>query len=390
MTDRQIITPPKKIISDKEISGDEKNRLKSKRERNSNLELYRIIAMLLIMAHHYVVNSGLQNILQEAPLTLSSSVMVLLGAWGKAGINCFLFITGFFMCKSSFSWEKLLKLYFQVAFYSVSIYLIFCLAGLEQFGVLSVLYRFWPIKGGFAQNFTACFLMFYLFIPFLNIWIKSLDKRNHRNLCILILLFYALIPSLPKINIEFNYVSWFMGIYLLAAYIRMYGLFPKVSHNQWGMISIAVIMVATLSIVGLDMIYKTDLFQFWMPYYFMFDCNKIIPVLIAVSTFMWFKDLKISQSKIINVLGASTFGVLLIHANSNTMRNWLWGDVVDCVGHFDASSSLSVLYALSAIAVIFLSCACIEIIRKYSLEKGIMQTFRRGNAAILKLKGLYK
>lgn len=30
-----------------------------KKERNSNLELYRIITMMLIVAHHYVVNSGL-------------------------------------------------------------------------------------------------------------------------------------------------------------------------------------------------------------------------------------------------------------------------------------------------------------------------------------------
>ena len=30
--------------------------------RNSNLELYRIIVMLLIVAHHYVVNSGLTSI----------------------------------------------------------------------------------------------------------------------------------------------------------------------------------------------------------------------------------------------------------------------------------------------------------------------------------------
>lgn len=27
------------------------------KQRNSNLELYRIIVMLLIVAHHYVVNS---------------------------------------------------------------------------------------------------------------------------------------------------------------------------------------------------------------------------------------------------------------------------------------------------------------------------------------------
>lgn len=30
-----------------------------KKQRNSNLELYRIIVMLAIVAHHYVVNSGL-------------------------------------------------------------------------------------------------------------------------------------------------------------------------------------------------------------------------------------------------------------------------------------------------------------------------------------------
>ncbi len=29
------------------------------KQRDSNLELYRIIVMLLIVAHHYVVNSGL-------------------------------------------------------------------------------------------------------------------------------------------------------------------------------------------------------------------------------------------------------------------------------------------------------------------------------------------
>ena len=31
------------------------------KQRNSNLELYRIIVMLLIVAHHYVVNSGMME-----------------------------------------------------------------------------------------------------------------------------------------------------------------------------------------------------------------------------------------------------------------------------------------------------------------------------------------
>lgn len=36
--------------------------------RRSNLELYRIIVMMLIVAHHFVVNSGLMYITQVSDL----------------------------------------------------------------------------------------------------------------------------------------------------------------------------------------------------------------------------------------------------------------------------------------------------------------------------------
>ncbi len=34
--------------------------------RSSNLELFRIITMLVIIAHHYVVNSGLTSVIYES------------------------------------------------------------------------------------------------------------------------------------------------------------------------------------------------------------------------------------------------------------------------------------------------------------------------------------
>ena len=45
--------------------------IKNKRggTRNSNLELYRIIVMLLIVAHHYVVNSGVLDVMYQHPLS---------------------------------------------------------------------------------------------------------------------------------------------------------------------------------------------------------------------------------------------------------------------------------------------------------------------------------
>ena len=42
------------------------NDLKKYGERESNLELYRIITMLLIVAHHFVVNSGILDLAYDA------------------------------------------------------------------------------------------------------------------------------------------------------------------------------------------------------------------------------------------------------------------------------------------------------------------------------------
>ena len=93
--------------------------------RNSNLELYRILLMLAIVAHHYVVNSGLMPVLDSEPLSLNSCFFYLFGMWGKTGINCFVLITGYFMCKSEITWQKFLKLILEVAFYKITIFCIF-------------------------------------------------------------------------------------------------------------------------------------------------------------------------------------------------------------------------------------------------------------------------
>lgn len=62
--------------------------------RNSNLELYRILLMLAIVAHHYVANSDLMPILESEQLSFKSAFFLLFGMWGKTGINCFVLITG--------------------------------------------------------------------------------------------------------------------------------------------------------------------------------------------------------------------------------------------------------------------------------------------------------
>ena len=47
------------------------------KQRNSNLELYRIIVMLAIVAHHYVVNSGLTEVISEQYFSTPSLLLAI-------------------------------------------------------------------------------------------------------------------------------------------------------------------------------------------------------------------------------------------------------------------------------------------------------------------------
>lgn len=128
--------------------------------RDSNLELYRCIVMLMIVAHHFVFHSGLMDVMSEHPTSLKSVYLYLFGAWGKVGIDCFVMITGYFMCKSEISVRKVLKLLLQVEFYKVGIYLLFLLSGYTVFSLEDCAKSVMPIVY-VSDDFVGCFLLFF-------------------------------------------------------------------------------------------------------------------------------------------------------------------------------------------------------------------------------------
>lgn len=334
------------------------------RVRNSNLELYRIIVMLLIVAHHYVVNSGLMDVIAEEPFSGRSIFFYLFGAWGKTGINCFLMITGYFMCTSQITVRKFLKLLLEVEFYKIAIYAIFLLSGYETFSVFGCIKSVVPMLS-LTNRFVSCFLVFYLCIPFLNILVHNMDKRMHGLLVLLGLFIYTVHGTLPGMSVSMNYVSWFCVLYFIASYIRLY-LTNMLSNVKWGGYAGLCILVSSISIV-LALWISARTGKHVSQYRLVSDSNALMAVATAVTSFMFFKNLKIPYIKFINTIGASTFGVLLIHANSDTMRCWLWSDVVDCVGHY--ADDLYWLRPIISVVLIFTICIVIDYIRIKTVEK---------------------
>lgn len=346
-----------------------------KQPRSSNLELYRIICMLMIVAHHYVVNSGLggkDGLLITNSESANSLFLLIFGAWGKTGINCFLMITGYFMCTSKITLRKYLKLLLQVYFYKLIIFSIFLYAGYETLSInriAKLVMPFWNINTGFVE----CFIVFYLTIPFWNILINNLNKNTHALLLILLLMCYTMLGSIPDITVQFNYVTWFGIIYLIASYIRLYPQPVFEKEYIWGWMTLASFIVAICSILVVNHFTKQE--SILNIHFFVSDCNKIFAVMVAVCSFLWFKNMKLKYSKMINSFGAGTFGVLLIHANSAAMRTWLWKDTVDVVGHYSLPLDELVLYSVGVVLVIFFISNLIDQLRIATIEKWFLRWY---------------
>ena len=154
--------------------------------------------------------------------------------WGKTGINCFVLITGYFMCKSETTIAKFLKLVLEVIFYKVVIYLAFVISGIVEFKLPTFIKTFCPISN-IGDGFTTAFILFYLFIPFVNILVHNLNKKMHLLLILLFLFIYTVLYMIPFFEVRYNYVTWFIVLFLIASYIRYYPIHPIVGKEiPWG------------------------------------------------------------------------------------------------------------------------------------------------------------
>lgn len=338
---------------------------KPSKVRESGLELYRIIVMLLIVAHHYVVNSGLMNCIESSPLSLRSIFLLLFGAWGKTGINCFVLITGYFMCRSQITVSKYCRLLFEVVFYKLLFYFLFLISGYEPFSMVSFIKAIIPITS-IDKGFTGCFLAFYLFIPYLNILIRHMNEHMHRMLTILCLFIYTILGTVPKFDVSFNYVSWFAVLYFLASYFRCYPHPIFENKRIWGFVTVVMVLISSASVVMIKWL-SIALGMNISPYYFVSDSNRFLAVVTSCAAFLYFKNLNIKYKPWINALGGATFGVLMIHANSDTMRRWLWQDLLKNVGMFD--SQWLPVHAIVSVFAVFIICASMDLVRKKYIEK---------------------
>ena len=70
------------------------------KERESNIELLRIILMFFVVVHHVVTLSGVESRFEYLSPSARMYLLQAWGAWGASAINAFVLISGYFLCTS--------------------------------------------------------------------------------------------------------------------------------------------------------------------------------------------------------------------------------------------------------------------------------------------------
>ena len=142
----------------------------------------------MIVTHHYVVNSGIIDNFAIGNTSLNYIFLLLFGMWGKTGINIFIMISGYFMCKSDLTIQRYCKVFSKFLFYHFIIYFLMLFKGYEIVSFNRIFDLFFGIfkYANASGSFISSFFIFYLFIPFINKFIQNLTSDEMaRAICIL-------------------------------------------------------------------------------------------------------------------------------------------------------------------------------------------------------------
>ena len=349
--------------------------METKRIRKSNIELLRIISMFLIVSHHYVVNSGIMKAFQIGDTSINYIFLNLWGMWGKTCINTFILITGYFTCKTGLTIKRYCKVFLEYFFYHYVFFFIMLAAGYETIGfkrIFDLLFDVFRFANG-SGFFTDSILIFYLFIPFINIFIRSTTKDEMRNLILLLLFVFTILSTFFFDYYIFGEVFWFIAVYYIGAYLSLYP--PEWSCSLKGSVRLLIVSTVLSYASVLFMIFIGAIIQKGDPYIFVADANKLGAVLVSVMMFSTFKNLNIGYSKVINLIAKTTFGVLMIHANSDAWRQFMWKDLLHVNTFYSLPIVSLIMRTILITAGVFIVCSLIDMIRIYLIEKPLFIHF---------------
>lgn len=325
--------------------------------RLSNIELLRIIAMVLvIVVHSDFFSLGVPTLDDLQHAAVPTLVRVFIQSLSICCVNIFVLISGYFGIRPKS--KNLASFIYQILFFFILIYFCCVLTGVSKFGVYGIMQCFCLTPSNW---FVKAYFLLFILSPVLNAFVDLNNRRLHRNVLIGFFLIQTIYGNLHAANFFANGYGpiSFIGLYLLGRYIFLYR--PKFTAFKAVYDLIIYFTCALLLTVFSTILISNDK-----------NCDAILftyinPLVIleALALLLFFSKLKF-RSDTINRIAASAFAVYLFHANPNILNRFFKESIIQI--YSNSSGIYTILYIAAFNTAIFVISVFIDKLRKYSYD----------------------
>ncbi len=347
--------------------------METQKERNSGIELLKIIAVFLIVINHVTQTlvykeffnnlhfyDGYYNLTATTDITVF--VLTCFRYFGTIGNLVFMISSSYFLSNSE---KNNLKKFFKLGLNTIIISYIFLFTFLiakVDLPKKEIIKSLFPIT---SRNcwFITTYLLFILIVPFLNKLTKKLSQKQLLRVSYILFIFYFIISLI--ISKHVSGIVIFITIYFIVNY------FKKYMENFWnnkkrcikllvlGIVSLIILQFLT-NLIGLKFEFFKD-----KPLYWLANNNPII-FTISISLFYLFKQMSF-KSRFVNTVSSLSLYVYLAHDNAQFRaytRVYIWHYIYEKIGYSYIIIKL-LLYALA----LFIAFNVISYIYKITIEK---------------------
>lgn len=339
----------------------------AKGARMANLELLRCVAMLMVVALHYLGKGNLLADLTEENLGAAQLAAWLLECFCIVAVDVYMFLSGYFLCLSSFRPSRLVRLLLQVWVYSVAFGLLGAASGVMRetaFDIHFLLTLLFPISMEHYWFMTA-YLYLYLLLPFVGMAARRMTREQLGAALGLLLFAFCGMKSFLPVRFEMDGRGydclWYLCVFLAAAYVRRFGCFLFEKKRLGLCLYVGCCLLAFAGTMVLRGFYlRRGMFEQVLK--LCLEYNHILPFLAAIGLFAAFIRLEVKGRAAVwaGRIAPYTLGVYLLHENLGlryTWQGWLGaGSVAEAMAEGSGGALGLLLWWTAAAAACVFAC----------------------------------
>ncbi len=333
---------------------------KKQAERNSSLELLRILCILAIIGDHFVGQSGIAESGSLPGAFFYTAVISL----SRVACSVYIIISAWFLVDRDVQIKRVFHVWLTVVMYTVPIMAYMYYIGLA--GKEDLLRALLPVEES-PLWFAGYYILLILTSPVLNLLLRKENRRIAEYVIFVLLVLNVLYPTITaRLGFFSNDLFALIFLYLLTGYIKKYrDDLPNakkcmaVFFAVWGSLTV---LRALARINGSSRLYIWTLIGEYGEVY-RARLQTLPNLAQAYCLFFAFKGIKLKNSKLINTAASATLGVYCFH-QVPVWYGYLWKNIFHTP--FFTSilhGKLRMLYTLGSILTVWLCGTVIELIR---------------------------